>query len=101
MKKLKKILLGVIVAGTMCSCSVSYPVAVTNNPVGPKRGVAHKKIVLGIAFGHTDLGIIKASKQGGIDKIGSVDFKVRGGLFVRKYTTVVMGEGPGVQEEDK
>ena len=86
--------------GALYACSMSYPVAVTNNPVGPKRGVAHKKIILGIAFGHTDLGIIKAAKQGGIDKIGSVDFKIRGGIFVKKYTTIVMGEGPGVKEEE-
>ena len=100
MKNLKRITLGVLLTGALYSCSTTYPVAVTNNPAGPKRGVAYKKIVFGIAFGHTDLGIIKAAKQGGIDKIGSVDFKVRKGLFVAKYTTIVMGEGPGVKEEE-
>ncbi len=100
MKNLTKITVGTLLAGALYSCSMSYPVAVTNNPVGPKRGVAYKKVILGIRFGHTDLGIIKAAKQGGIDKVGSVDFKISGGLFVKKYTTIVMGDGPGVEKED-
>lgn len=100
MKNVKRLTLGVLLTGALYSCSVSYPVAVTNNPAGPKRGVAYKKVVLGMAFGDIDMGIIKAAKQGGITKIGSVDYKISGGIFVKKYTTIVMGEGPGVKEEE-
>lgn len=99
MRNMKNLIAGVLLTGALYSCSISYPVAVTDNPAGPKRGIAYKKVVLGIAFGHIDLGSIKAAKQGGITKIGSVDFKVTGGFFTKKYTTIVMGEGPGVEGE--
>lgn len=100
MKNLKKIIAVGLLTFSVASCSVSYPVAVTNNPVGPKRGVAMRKIFLGIAFGHTDLGAIKAAKQGGITKVGSIDFKVYGGIFKKTYTTIVTGEGEDVKDEE-
>lgn len=76
----------------LAACSVSGPLMVTNNKIGSKRGEASRKIFLGITFGHTDLSLAKAAKNGGITKIATVDWKVTGGFFSTKYSIIVTGE---------
>ncbi len=73
------------------SCSMSAPGLVTDN-AGEKTGVASAKYILGI-FGpkDADLSIAKAAKKGGITKVATVDFKVKGGLFSKTYETIVTG----------
>jgi hypothetical protein len=92
MKNLTKLGIVVILAGFLGSCSISGPLMVTNHPVGEKRGEASRKIILNITFGQTDLGAITAAKNGEITKIATVDWKVTGGIFSKKYTTIVTGE---------
>jgi hypothetical protein len=92
MKNLTKLGIVVILAGFLGSCSISGPLMVTNHPVGEKRGEASRKIILNITFGQTDLGAITAAKNGAITKIATVDWKVTGGIFSTKYTTIVTGE---------
>lgn len=92
MKKIKNLLLILIGVSMLASCSVAGPIAVTNNTIGSKRGVAERKIILGMRFGHTDLGVATAAKNGKITKVATVDYKVTGGLFVKKYQTIVTGE---------
>jgi hypothetical protein len=89
---MKKIFLLASAALIMASCSVSGPWMATNNKVGSKRGEAKRKIIFGFTFGHTDLGLATAAKNGGITKIATVDWKVKGGLFSTTYYTVVTGE---------
>ncbi len=92
--KLIKSLIIVAVLAILTSCSASGPFAVTENKVGDKTGVASRTIVLGIMFGHTDLGIATAAKQGNIQKIATVDSKVESKFLglAMKYSTIVTGE---------
>lgn len=91
---MKKIFLytSIIGAIALSSCSVTYPVIATSNPIGTKTGVAERKIFLGLAFGHTDLGVATAAKNGKITKISTVDVGVKGGLFSTTYKVIVTGE---------
>ncbi len=89
---MKKFIIGASLLATLASCSVSMPGMATQNPVGTKEGVAERTIWLGISFGHTDLGLATAAKNGGITKIATVDYEVVGGLFSTTYRVVVTGE---------
>jgi hypothetical protein len=84
--------IGVIGAIALTSCSTTYPGLATSNPIGSKTGVAERKIFLGLAFGHTDLGVSTAAKNGKITKIATVDVGVTGGLFSTTYKVIVTGE---------
>ncbi len=92
MKIVKNALVVIGAALLFASCSVSGPLMVTNNTIGNKKGEASRKIILGITFGHTDLGAITAARKGGITKIATVDWKFSGGFFSKTYTTTVTGE---------
>lgn len=90
MKKIAIIALTVI-SLALYSCSVSIPLAATNNKI-EKKGIATRTIWFGLAFGHTDVGIEAAAKNGNITKVATVDYNVKAGLFRKTYTTTVQGE---------
>lgn len=77
----------------LTSCSVMAPVAVTDNPVGTRKGIAVAKTYFG--FGNVDVGIEKAAKNGKITRVATVDYRVSTMLFITKYETIVTGTGPG------
>ncbi len=91
---MKKILLSAFtcLSLVMTSCVTTWPGLVTQNSIGTKVGVAKRKIILGLAFGHTDLSLTTAAKNGGISKIATVDYTVKGGLFAKTYMVTVTGE---------
>ena len=89
---MKKLIIIASSALILASCSVAGPRMVSNNKIGSKRGEASRTIILGITFGHTDLSLQTAAKNGGITKIATVDWKVRGGFFKTTYSTIVTGE---------
>ncbi|MDA3882536.1 MAG: hypothetical protein PF481_04590 [Bacteroidales bacterium] len=91
---MRKLLLTIGAAAlfALSSCTVSYPGFATSNPVGSKVGVAERTIILFFAFGHTNLGIEQAAKNGGITKVATVDTSIAGGLFSVTYKTTVTGE---------
>jgi len=96
---MKRIFLAIIVVAglSLSSCSVSGPYTsptalVTTNSVGDKMGVAERRVWFGLHFGHTDLSITKAAKNGNITKVASVDSEVRSGFFNVTYKTIVTGE---------
>lgn len=74
-----------------CSSSVTMPIAVTDNPVGTKKGVAKATAIFGIC-GNCDVSAAKAAKNGKITKIATVDFKIRASFFKTTYETIVTGE---------
>ena len=93
MKRLKSILTVSSLLIIISSCTLSYPALdVTSNSVGSKKGVAERRIWLGIAFGHTNTGIQKAAENGNIDKVATVDYQIKGGLFSTTYRCIVTGE---------
>ncbi|MDD3686767.1 MAG: TRL domain-containing protein [Bacteroidales bacterium] len=73
------------------ACTVSGPLLVTDNTI-TKRGESSYKVILGFPPFKGDRSIQTAARNGGITKIATVDVRVRGGLFVQTYTTVVTGE---------
>ncbi|HOZ86973.1 MAG TPA: TRL domain-containing protein [Bacteroidia bacterium] len=89
---MKNIILIASSALILASCSVAGPRMVSNHKIGSKRGEASRKIVFGITFGHTDLSLQTAAKNGGITKIATVDWKIKGGFFSRTVSTIVTGE---------
>jgi hypothetical protein len=82
----------IVTVALLSSCSVAGPLMVSNNPIGSKRGEASRKIFFGISFGHTDLSLKTAAKNGGITRIATVDYKVKGGFFTSTQYIIVTGE---------
>lgn len=91
--KIKVLLTAVLMGFLLSSCGISYPVLVTENPVGEKVGTASYTVILGfIRPMDADVGIAAAAENGGISEVATVDFKVKGGLFKTTYTTIVTGQ---------
>lgn len=108
MKRIKKytsalmLLLGLF---AVASCGVTYPYAVTNNPVGTKVGKSTTKTIFGIganvigspysSFGirfNKNYGIAEAAKNGKITKVATVDIKYVNYVLFGEYTLIVTGE---------
>lgn len=90
---MKKLILSaqvILVASVLASCTMVYPGMVTTAS-SLKKGVAKKKVWFGIAK-NVDVSAAAAAKKGGITKIATVDYGVKGGLFSTTYFTIVTGE---------
>lgn len=89
---MKKIVLlsSVLVIVGITSCTHVYPGMVTTAS-SVKKGEAKKKVWFGIAK-DVDVSIATAAKNGGITKVATVDYGVKGGLFSKTYFTIVTGE---------
>ncbi len=85
------IISGLALVLSFSSCTMTYPGQATSNRI-EKTGEASKTIFLGLAFGHTDLGIEKAAKDAKITKIATMDYSVKMGLITQKYTLIISGE---------
>ncbi|MES2138839.1 MAG: TRL domain-containing protein [Bacteroidota bacterium] len=72
------------------SCTKIYPGMVTTAS-SIKTGVATKKVWFGIAK-DIDVSVATAAKIGGITKVATVDYGMKGGLFSKTYFTKVTGE---------
>jgi hypothetical protein len=85
--------ISVSVIALLSSCSITYPVAATSNPIGSKVGTAKATGFLGILFFDADASIRTAAKNGGITKVSTVDVKYSSVLnIVVSYETIVTGE---------
>lgn len=79
----------VAVAGlVMSSCTVSHTAMITNNPVGTKKG----KCESGLFSVNSGYSYHNAVKNGGIEKIGIGEAKIKYFLIPIKYTLIVTGE---------
>lgn len=84
----KKIVGAVAISLLMASCTIAHTVTVTNNAVGTKTGVAK-----GTNFSKDlDITAEKACQNGGIKKIGTMEFKATQILFITKFQTTITGE---------
>jgi hypothetical protein len=85
---MRKILGAAAIGLVMSSCTIAHQITVTNNAVGTKTGVAK-----GTNFSKDlDISAEAACKDGGISKIGTMEFKATQILFFVKYETVITGE---------
>ncbi len=98
---MKKILGGILVVALVSSCSLTRPYAVTNNYIGNKQGVSKTTILFGQSAGdqlstgivsNKNFGVIEAAKNGGIEKIGSVDVKTTNYVVFQRVEVIVTGE---------
>lgn len=101
MKKIKNIALIGLLSVFMASCSITYPYTAANNSIGGKKGVSETVILFGAAgYGNLgvglvlnkDYGVIDAVKNGGINKVATVDIKVTNYVFFQKAKIIVHGE---------
>lgn len=85
---MRKVIGAAVIGLMMASCTVAHTVTVTNNPVGTKKGVAK-----GTNFSKDlDVSAEKACQNGGISKIGTMEFKATQILFFVKFQTIITGE---------
>jgi hypothetical protein len=89
MKKLF-ILGSVVLAMGLTSCTAYFPGMVTTAS-SIKTGEAKKKVWFGMAF-NVDVSVATAAKNGGITKVATVDYGMKGGLFSKTYIVKVTGE---------
>jgi hypothetical protein len=88
-----KSLLAILISTTcLVGCSVTTPIDVTDNEIGPKVGKSSYTVILGIPPVNGNAGIKTAAENGNIDKISTVDRKITSNIFVTTVTTVVTGK---------
>lgn len=101
MKKIKNIILIAIVAMFTTACSIIMPVAVTENPIGSKKGVSKSIVLFGPAkpnmnFGiylNSNYGLEDACKNGKITGgISTIDEKTSNMIFFTVKELIVTGE---------
>ncbi len=92
MKIFKTILPFALVAVILSSCGITMPLMVTDNPKGEKVGTIEYTTILGFGPMHQNLSVEKAARNGGITKIATVDYFLKGNLFKTTYQLIVTGE---------
>lgn len=82
-----------VLAVSSCT-TVTIPVAVTDQPLGSRKGEVSGTVWLGMFGGNKGRGIDAAAKDGGIKKVTHVDRTKTTGFFglAKTYTTTVWGE---------
>jgi hypothetical protein len=91
-----------IAATLLASCTLTRPYTATNNPIGSKVGVSKTTCVFGGSYGRNlsaglfvtnkNFGVIEAAKNGGIEKVATVDIKTQNLFFIQKVEVIVTGE---------
>lgn len=87
---MKKLLFLGLISLSLASCTITYPGIATGN-IANKTGVSEKTVWFGIAIRPIDVSVEKASKNGNITKVATMDFQMRIGLFRTTYKTIVTG----------
>ena len=109
MKAFKNITIVGALALGLASCSVTRPLAVTDNSIGSKEGKSANICLFGnpaatAASGGTGFiissgiclngkyGVVEAVENGGIKTLGAIDLKVTNYYVFKKYELIVAGE---------
>ncbi|NBG65039.1 TRL domain-containing protein [Acidiluteibacter ferrifornacis] len=93
MKKLKYIASAAILSAVLSSCSITTPLAVTELPIGPKKGVSETTVVLGYIQLNKEYGIAEAAKKGKITGgVSTVDVKYTNYIIFGKKELIITGE---------
>ena len=93
MRKIKQILSVAILSSLLASCTITYPIAVSEEPIGSKKGESSSIVLFRSIFLNGSYGINDACKNGKIKgAVSTVDEKVSSYVFFRKYTMQVTGE---------
>ncbi|MBL7997372.1 MAG: hypothetical protein JNL32_01920 [Candidatus Kapabacteria bacterium] len=92
MKQFILALFACVLCISLNACSITYPLAATENRVGSKVGESSGNVFFGWLEVGTDFSIRAAAKNAGITKISTVDIRVTDFWFFSTYTCVVTGE---------
>ena len=84
---------GVAIAAAMSSCTVTMPVAISDAPIGGKRGVSETNVLFGVIYTNGNYGIKEAAENGKITGgIGAIDEKTTNYLVFAKKELIVLGK---------
>lgn len=95
MKNLKYVLSVAVAAILLSSCTITTPYAVTDAPVGSKKGSSSTTVIFGTIQTNKNFGIAEAAKKGKITGgVATVDQKLSlvFPLFFYKKELIVTGE---------
>lgn len=90
MKKVRNVLMLVAAGALMASCSYTRPSMVTPNSIGSKVGKSSGTCYFHILCFGVDFGLQSAAKNGGINKVATVDYTQKNvlGIIITHETTV-------------
>ena len=86
-----KVVLIILTMVILQSCSTARAITATSNPIAKKSGTACAANILGIIPLSLDSSIYTAAKNGGIQKISTVDYTGFHSIFYNKNCTTVHG----------
>lgn len=93
MKKIKNILAVAILSLIVTSCTVTVPVAVSNAPIGGKKGVSESFVIFGTIYLNSEYGVKDAAKNGSITgAIGAIDEKTTDYVVFSKKELIVLSK---------
>lgn len=93
MKKIKSLLAATVVAVSLASCTWTQPAMLTSNAIGSKVGKSSGTCYFRALCFDADWSIQSAAKNGGINKVASVDIKQTNILgIIWTFETIVTGE---------
>ncbi|MDB9774648.1 TRL-like family protein [Vicingaceae bacterium] len=93
MKNIKYLASTAILAALLSSCSITTPLAVTELPIGPKKGISETTVIFGVIELNKDYSVAEAAKRGKIKGgISTVDVKYTNYLIFGKKELIVTGE---------
>ena len=94
MKNIKTIIGAFSLVLALASCSITVPYAVTDHPVGDKKGVSKTTVLFGAIQLNSDYGVAEAAKKGKIKgPISTVDIKTTRYLGPIFYTKELLVTG--------
>ena len=95
-QNLKYIFSAVVLVAALSSCTVTVPYAVTDNPIGAKKGVSKTAVILGTIQLNGNYGVAEAAKKGRIKGgISTIDIRTTsyfGPIFYTKELIVTGAE---------
>ncbi|MBL4709877.1 MAG: hypothetical protein JKY48_15705 [Flavobacteriales bacterium] len=94
MKKIRTILALAVVVASLSSCTITMPYAVTEHPIGEKKGVSKTTVLFGVIQFNGNYGIAEAAKKGKIKgPISTVDLRTTSYLGAILFTKELLVTG--------
>lgn len=93
MKNIKSIFAFTILLGGLSSCTLTVPHAVTEHPIGDKKGISKSTVLFGSIYLNGDYSVAEAAKNGKIKgPISTVDIKTTSYFIFSVKELIVTGD---------
>ncbi len=93
MKKIKTIAACVVLTLGLSSCTVTVPHAVTDHPIGAKKGSSKTGVIFGVIYLNGDYSVADAAKKGKIKgPISTIDIKTTRYFLYSTKEIIVTGD---------